>query len=332
LNLAGGCMGSNFVPGYLELLESGELHRRVEALRGMLGNCRLCARRCGADRSAGGKGACGAGSGLEVSSACVHTGEEPVLTGTVGVGNVFLAGCCLRCVYCQNHEISRPDSIGDPRRKTTPEELASVLLDFREKGCPTVGFVSPTHYAPQLVEALASAAERGFSLPVVYNTGGYDSPELLELLEGIFDIYLPDVKYADEKYSAAYSGVADYPRVAREALLEMHRQVGNLVMEDGVAGRGLLVRLLVLPGDVSGTADTLEFIARELGNDVYISLMSQYYPAYVAAEYPPLDRRLLPGEYAAAVEALERLGFGNGWVQDPVASPDNYLPGVDFSI
>jgi putative pyruvate formate lyase activating enzyme len=177
------------------------------------------------------------------------------------------------------------------------------------------------------------ATERGFRLPVIYNTGGYDSMELLPALDGLVDIYLPDLKYSDPEMSLLYSDAPDYPAAAREAVLEMYRQVGNLRVDpQGVASGGLLVRLLVLPGGISGTVETLEFLAREIGTDVFISLMSQYYPAHRAGEFPPLHRRLRPGEYRSAVAAMERLGFQNGWVQDPVTSPDTYLPGVDFSL
>jgi putative pyruvate formate lyase activating enzyme len=320
-------------PGYLRLLESGELDDRVGLLHEMLGNCRLCRRRCGADRLHGERGYCGAGGTLEVSSSCVHTGEEPVLTGNVGVGNVFLGRCNLACVFCQNHTISQPGPGSKVNWETSEEKVAGLLLDFQAGGCPTAGFVSPTHFAPQVFRAVALAAREGFRLPVIYNTGGYDSMELLRALDGLVDIYLPDLKYSDPAMSLAYSDAPDYPAASREAVLEMMRQVGTLRTDpDGVAFRGLLVRLLVLPGGISGTADTLDFLARNIGNDVFISLMSQYYPSHRAREFPPLDRRLLPREYEEAVSAMERLEFHNGWVQDPVTSPDSYLPGVDFSL
>lgn len=320
-------------PGYLRLLESGELDERITRLQEMLAECVLCRRRCGVDRLRGQRGYCGAGETLEMSSSCVHTGEEPVLTGNTGVGNVFLGRCNMACVYCQNHTISQPGPGRRPHWEISEEEVAGLLLDFQAGGCPTAGFVSPTHFAPQVFRAVAMAARRGFRLPVIYNTGGYDSMELLRALEGLVDIYLPDMKYGDPAMSLACSDAPDYPAASREAVLEMLRQVGNLRTDaDGVAYRGLLVRLLVLPGGISGTVDTLEFLARNAGNDVFISLMSQYYPAHMAREFPPLDRRLLPREYGEAVSAMERLGFHNGWVQDPVTSPDSYLPGVDFSL
>ncbi|MBN2609241.1 MAG: hypothetical protein JXA64_09005 [Candidatus Fermentibacteraceae bacterium] len=323
----------SYTPGCIRLLQRGELHRRVSLLREMLGECGLCMRNCGADRLGGMRGYCGAGETLEVSSSCVHTGEEPVLTGDTGVGNIFLGRCSMGCVYCQNHSISQPGPGKMPGWETTPSITADRLIRFQEIGCPTAGLVSPTHYAPQVFEAVAAAAERGFRLPVIYNTGGYDSPELLRLLDGMVDIYLPDIKYSDPAMALKYSDAPDYPAAARDAVLEMHRQVGELRTDDrGVAFRGLLVRLLVLPGGISGTEDTLNFLAREIGTGVHISLMSQYYPAHRAGGFPPLDRRLSPGEYRKAVSVMEELGFENGWVQDPVTSPDTYLPGVDFSI
>ncbi len=323
----------NFTPGYVRLMMEGRLLGKVRDLREMLTECRLCGHRCGVDRTAGEKGLCGAGMELEVASACLHRGEEPVLTGEVGVGNVFLGRCSLSCVYCQNHAISQPGKAETKAWHTTEDRLADILMGFQESGCPTAGFVSPTHFAPQIVGALETAARRGFRLPVIYNSGGYDSLELLEALDGVFDIYMPDFKYRDGTLSKKYSGAGNYPRVAMECLKEMHRQVGDLrVNSGGVAYRGLLVRHLVLPGGISGSLEVLEFIARELGTDVFISLMSQYYPAHSAKGYPPLDRGLEPGEYEAAVEALESLGFQNGWIQDPVTSPESYRPGVDFEI
>ncbi|MFO8184439.1 MAG: radical SAM protein [Candidatus Aegiribacteria sp.] len=320
-------------PGYLRMLERGELKKRVELLEDMLRKCRLCVRACGVDRLKGEKGFCGAGATLEVASSCVHTGEEPVLTGKTGVGNVFLGRCNMKCVFCQNHSISQP--AGDSRQAwlTTPEELAEELLRFQKQGCPTAGFVSPTHHAPRLFRAVAIAARKGLRLPVIYNTSGYDSPELLRLLDGMVDIYMPDFKYWDPGEARRYSEAPGYRRAAMEGIREMHRQVGDLRLSaGGTAEGGLLVRLLVLPGGVSGTERTLEFLAKELGTGVFISLMSQYYPAHRARRFPPLNRRLMPEEYASAVRVMEELGFENGWVQDPVTSPDSCLPGIDFPL
>lgn len=315
------------LPGYRRLLRSGELPDRLSPLRDLLRPCRLCHHRCGADRSAGETGICGAGARLEVAAACAHRGEEPVLGGERGVGNVFFGRCSLRCVYCQNGAISQPWPPPRPEWETTAETLAEILLGFQREGRPSAGFVTPTHFAPQIFEALALAAERGFSLPVIYNSSGYDSTELLERLEGLVDIYLPDFKYWEEEPAVAYSSAPGYPEAAKAALREMHRQVGGLVTDPaGLAVRGLIVRLLVLPNGLAGTEETLRFIAGELGTDVAVSLMSQYSPQHRAMEHPLLSRKLRPLEYWKAVEVLDELGFENGWIQDPVDSPDHYLP------
>ncbi|MCK4672180.1 MAG: radical SAM protein [Candidatus Aegiribacteria sp.] len=320
-----------YKPGYLRLLESGDLHHRIIMLRQHLEKCRLCPRKCEVNRIAGEKGFCGAGVTLEVASSCAHMGEEPVLTGKSGVGNIFLGRCNLRCVFCQNHSISQPEGSVPVSWRKTSEEAAEMLLDFQERGCKTVGLVSPTHYAPQIFEAVALAAEKGLRIPLIYNSSGYDSPELLKTLEGLVDIYLPDFKYWDSDYAEKYSAAADYPETARKAVLEMHRQVGQLRTDsDGVALRGLIIRLLVLPNGISGSEKVLRFIALKIGKDTFVSLMSQYNPMHHAKEYPLLSRKLKPYEYSEIEKVLLSLGFENGWTQDPVASPDNYLPGSDF--
>lgn len=320
-------------PGYLRMLENGTLRDRVSALMEHLVDCRLCPRKCGVNRNEGERGFCGAGFVLELSSSCVHRGEEPVLTGGVGVGNFFLGRCNLKCVFCQNHSISQPEEPVPESWRTKADDLAQKMLDFQSRGCPTVGFVSPTHYVPQIFQAVAIAAARGFHTPIIYNSGGYESPEVLELLHGMVDIYLPDFKYWDPSLGLRYSMAPDYPEVARRAVVQMYRQVGNLATnEDGVAFRGTIIRLLVLPGGLSGTKEILRFIAGEIGTDVYISLMSQYYPMHRAGEFPELSRTIDEREYSEVVETLETLGFSSGWTQDPVSSPENYLPGKDFRI
>ena len=206
-----------------------------------------------------------------------------------------------------------------------------MLLDFQKRGCKTIGFVSPTHYAPQIFEAVALAAEKGLRIPLIYNSSGYDSLELLKLLDGLVDIYLPDFKYWDSDYAEKYSAAADYPEAARKAVLEMHRQVGQLRADsDGVALQGLIIRLLVLPNRISGSGKVLRFIAEKIGKDTFVSLMSQYNPMHHAKEYPLLSRILKPYEYSEIEKVLLSLGFEHGWTQDPVTSPNNYLPGSDF--
>jgi len=302
-------------------------------LHQMLKSCSLCAHGCRVDRTAGERGLCGAGMELEVSSFCIHTGEEPVLTGQAGVANVFLARCSLNCVYCQNHTISQPREPEVSRWIRRGEQLPEKLLEMQSAGCPTAGFVTPTHYAPQLMSALEKAEETGFRIPVIYNTAAYDSPDLIRALDGMVDIYLPDLKYSSHSHAEKYSEAPGYVKNSRRCLQEMYEQVGPLQIDgSGVAVRGLMVRLLVLPGDLSGTLDSLDFIARDLGRDVSVSLMSQYYPAHRAREFPELDRRLSRREYDMAVDHLHRLGLEAGWVQDPVTSPDSYRPLVDFSL
>jgi len=298
------------------------LRERAGRLRELASPCRLCPHRCGARRDRGRRGLCGAGRELEVASTCVHHGEEPVLGGRRGVGNVFLAHCSLSCVYCQNHDISQTSR----RFPTEPRELTRTLMSFRDAGCPTAGFVTPTHYLPWILESLALAAEEGFDLPLIYNSSGYERVEVLELLEGVFDIYLPDARYWEEEYAVRYSGAPGYPEAARRALREMFRQAGPLrTGPDGMAESGLLVRLLVLPNGLSGTEQWLRFIARELSREVGVSLMSQYNPMHRAGEFPPLSRRLRPGEYARAREVLREEELRVGWVQG-MDSPESYLP------
>lgn len=322
-----------YIPGYLRLHEKGGLSSRIRDLKKLLAECRLCGRRCGVNRLSGETGYCESGKDLEVASSCLHRGEEPVLTGGFGVGNIFLGRCNMKCVFCQNHSISQPGGNTSSGWGSSAASLAEKLLQFQKQGCPTAGFVSPTHYAPQIFEALQLAVLKGFSLPVIYNTNGYDSMELLSLLDGLVDIYLPDFKYWNSEHGFIYSDTPDYPETARESIKEMYRQVGTLLTDpSGTALRGLIIRLLVLPGGIAGTGDVLRFIADELSNDVFVSLMSQYYPAHNARGFPLLGRKLSAEEYSAAVETLEELGFQNGWVQDPVTSPDNYRPGIDFEL
>lgn len=305
------------------MIAAAEIMRRAEKLAGSLSRCRLCAHRCGVNRLEGEQGVCGATAQLEVSSECVHHGEEPVLMGGGGVGNFFLAHCNMSCVYCQNHQISQTER----RYPRSEESVADSLLRFQRMGCPTAGFVSPTHYAPQILRAVAMAVERGFDLPLIYNTNCYDSPELVRALDGIFSIYLPDFRYWEDGYAVRYSSAPGYRKAAEEALEEMYRQVGGLkVGPDGVARSGVLVRLLVLPNGVSGTERTLRYIAERLSTDVGISLLAQYNPLHRAREFPLISRRLNRSEYASARRTLEELGFQSGYTQDVVLSPDSYLP------
>jgi len=320
-------------PGYQELLRSGELERRAAALEAMLSSCTVCPRNCGVDRHRE-LGTCATGADPVVASWTQHFGEEPVLSGRRGSGTVFLANCNLRCVFCQNHDISqRPrDFMG---RSISHDELAGVFLELQDRGCHNLNWVSPTHQVPQLVRSLVLAAQRGLSLPVVHNTNAYDSVEVLRLLDGVVDVWLPDLKYADRDAGAVCSRVPDYPERAREALGEMFRQVGEVweLAPDGTLLRGLLVRVLVLPNGLAGVEESLRWIAENLSPRVGIALMAQYYPAHLAGRsegYPLLSRPISAGEWDRALEALDRHMEGDHHlVQDFREAPAYYRP--DFS-
>ena len=322
-----------FRPGYVELVHSVELGDRVERLAAMLERCTVCPRECGVDRRKD-LGTCAAGANPVVASWTAHFGEEPVISGRRGSGTVFLANCNLRCVFCQNHDISqRPKTFVG--RSMTTGEVAAIFLELQDRGCHNINWVSPSHQVPQLVRALDTAARRGLSLPIVYNTNAYDSVEVLRLLDGVVDVYLPDLKYACADAGREASRIPDYPDRARAALAEMYRQVGGdwEVGPDGTLNRGLLVRLLVLPNDLAGIEESLRWIASELSPAVGISLMSQYHPSHLAARpgrYPLLSRPISAGEWGRALAALERLTTGDHrWIQDHRLAPAYYLP--DFS-
>ena len=314
----------NARPAYLALLESGELDRRVEALLDLLEECRVCPRNCRTRRLRNRRGVCRTGRLAEVASFCVHRGEEPCISGRNGSGTVFFAHCNLHCLFCQNHEISQEWRPGEAA--LTAEELAEVYLTLQRQGVHNLNWVSPSHVVPQAVEALALAARKGLRLPVVYNSGGYDAASTLQLLDGIVDIYMPDFKYFEEGCARELSDAVGYVPNAQAALQEMWRQVGPLRLdENGIAERGLLVRHLVLPNGLSQTAEVLHFLAGSLGREVAVSLMAQYFPRHRAASHPLLSRPLGAGEYARAVEALEREGLTEGYVQ-ALESAAHYLP------
>ncbi len=292
---------------YLALHASGELARRAAAARARMERCDLCARYCRVDRTRLLRGVvCRTGGRAIVHGWGPHHGEERPLSGWAGSGTVFFSGCNLRCVFCQNWEISW-ERVG---REVTAGELAAILLDVQAQGCHNVNLVSPSHVVAPILEAVAIATGRGLALPLVYNTGGYDSPEALALLDGVVDVYMPDMKYADADAARRYSSVRDYWPVNQAAVREMHRQVGDLVLDGrGIARRGLLVRHLVLPGGLAGTATVLAFLAREISRDTYVNLMDQYRPCHRAHEFPPLNRRITTQEFDAAVGAAHELGL-----------------------
>ena len=317
-------------PGYLDLLESGELERRVERLYGLLSRCTVCPRDCGNDRLAGVLASCASGADPVVSAYTPHFGEEPCLSGTAGAGNVFFGNCNLRCVYCQNWQISQ-DWAAQRKNEVSVERLAEMLLELQERGCHNIGFVSPTHYAPQMAKAVLLAARRGLELPIVYNTNAYDSVEVLRLLEGIVDVYLPDLKYAEDDAGSQFSKVPEYSRRSREAIAEMYRQKGSRLVfgDDGLLKSGLLVRLLVLPNGVAGVEDSLSWIAEALSPRVAVSLMAQYYPIHRAAQsdkYSALSRSITPEEWEQALAALEANGMENGYHQELETANRYYRP------
>lgn len=320
-------------PKYLTLLEANELETRVERLEAILRACTVCPKDCGNNRLNDEIAACYSGRLPIVSSYTAHFGEEPCLSGTKGAGNIFFGNCNLRCVYCQNYQISQTWK-EQKKNEITHERLAEMMLELQERGCHNIGFVSPTHFAPQMARAIMIAAEKGLRLPIVYNTNSYDSVEVLKLLDGIVDIYLPDLKYADSDAGFQYSKVRDYSIHARAALREMHRQMGDELVfdENGLLIKGLMIRLLVLPNDVAGIAENLRWIRDELSPKTAISLMAQYYATNRAAtdeRYILLSRRISEREWFEAVSLLGDLGIEEGFMQEYESASHYYRP--DFT-
>jgi len=300
--------GRDFEAAYMALYRSGELQARARAAVEGLKDCRVCPRDCGVDRLAGKQATCKTGRYALVSSYFPHMGEEDPLRGWRGSGTIFFSMCNLRCVFCQNYDISQVRSGSE----TMPEQLARMMLKLQQMGCHNINFVTPEHVVPQVLEALAPAVERGLRLPIVYNTSAYDSLESLRLLDGVVDIYMPDFKIWDERLSLRYLKAKDYPAAARAALKEMHRQVGALKMDErGLARRGVLVRHLVMPGDVAGTASTMHFLAEELSPDTYVNIMAQYHPAGKVAgdKYLEIGRRPSGSEMDQAYAAARAAGL-----------------------
>lgn len=300
-------------PGYLTLHETGALSERARILEEKLESCTLCPRRCRVNRRAGETGACGVAAGAKVAAINIHPWEEPPVSGPRGSGTVFFSGCTMKCLFCQNYPISQLGA----GRIMSPEELAAGMMKLQGRGAANINLVTPTHQVGAFVRSLALAVPLGLRIPIVYNTSGYESLETLRLLEGIVDVYLPDIKYADPKAARLCSRRPDYVRVNREALREMWRQVGPLRLDEaGVARRGMLVRHLVLPEDLSGTRDCISFLSREFGPDVWVSLMDQYFPAHKAHGTPPLDRKITRAEYQSACDLLAEFEIENGFVQE----------------
>ena len=320
-------------PSYLNLLRTGELLERVESLEAMLERCTVCPKNCLNNRLNNEVAACYSGRLPIVSSYTAHFGEEPALVGTHGAGNIFFGNCNLRCAYCQNYQISQTHK-EQLQNEITHERLAEIMLELQAKGCHNINFVSPTHFAPQMARSIFIAAERGLQLPIVYNTNAYDAVEVLQLLDGVVTVYLPDLKYADNEAGYLYSKVSGYTDYARRAIAEMYRQTGDELMfdEHGVLQRGLIIRLLVLPNEMGGIRESLDWIRDELSPRVAISLMAQYYPTHQAAtnnRYVLLSRRVSETEWVRAVNLLDEFGMQEGWLQEFDGSAFYYRP--DFS-
>jgi putative pyruvate formate lyase activating enzyme len=303
----GTVLAEQFEPAYLHLHRSGELKRRVAEAYARLEACDICARECGVNRRLSTEGAgCHTGERATVSSYGPHFGEETPLVGRGGSGTIFFSWCNLACQYCQNYEISQA-GMG---QEIEPEDLARMMLSLQSQGCHNINFVSPSHVVPQILAGLLIAAQAGLHLPLVYNTGGFDSLKTLALLDGVVDIYMPDIKYADASVARRYSKIRDYPAANQAAVSEMHRQVGDLETDGrGVAQRGLLVRHLVLPERLAGTAEIVRFLRDTVSPNTYINVMAQYRPCYRAGEHPPLDRSITNDEYAEAVRLAEEAGL-----------------------
>jgi putative pyruvate formate lyase activating enzyme len=320
-------------PSYLKLLTTGALATRVATLEALLERCTVCPKDCLSNRLNNEIAACYSGRMPIVSSYTAHFGEEPALVGTRGAGNIFFGNCNLRCAYCQNYQISQKRN-EQLKNEITHERLAEILLELQTKGCHNVNFVSPTHFAPQMARSILIAAERGLRLPIIYNTNAYDSVEVLRLLDGIVDVYLPDLKYADNEAGYLYSKVSGYKDHARRAIAEMYRQIGDELIfdENGVLQRGLIIRLLVLPNEIGGIRESLEWIRDELSPRVAISLMAQYYPTHQTAtnnRYVLLSRRVSETEWLRATTLLAEFGMEEGWLQEFDGSAFYYRP--DFN-
>jgi putative pyruvate formate lyase activating enzyme len=293
-------------PSYLKLFREEGLSERIEKAVALMASCSLCPRECGTNRLEGDLGICETGRKAIVSSYNAHFGEESPIVGRYGSGTIFMGGCNLLCSFCQNYEISHlKEGV-----EVGPEQMASMMIHLAERGCHNINFVTPTHVVPQLLEALAQAAEQGLNIPLVYNSSGYDKKETLEILDGIIDIYMPDFKFWDGNWAERYCQASDYSERAKEALKEMHRQVGDLVIDDqGLAVRGLLVRHLVMPDDIAGSEKVFEFIADEISPNTYVNVMDQYRPCGDAHKDEYINRRLSSREFRNATAAARRAGL-----------------------
>ncbi len=295
-----------FQPGYLHLHKTGKLRERIETARELLKECQICPRRCKANRLENKTGVCKTGRLPKVSSYNPHFGEESPLVGLHGSGTIFITSCNLGCVFCQNYDISH---LGDGH-EISIERFAGMMVELQNMGCHNINFVTPTHVVPQILEALPIAIADGLNVPLVYNTGGYDLVETLQLLEGVFDVYMPDFKFADSETAGRLCKARDYPTMARMAIREMHRQVGDLVVDaHGIAERGLIVRHLIMPNGLAGTREVMRFLAHEVSPHTYVNVMDQYRPCGLAREYPEINRRISIEEFEDALQMARDEGI-----------------------
>lgn len=300
-------------PSYITSHKNGRLKKASAAARSLLESCEICPRRCKVNRLKDKRGYCRTGRHSVVYSYMAHRGEEPPLSGSRGSGTIFFSNCNMSCVYCQNFDFSQKGA----GKEISASDLAGIMLSLQEEGVHNINFVTPTHVMPQILEALEIAVMQGLRVPLVYNTGGYELAEMIEVLGGIVDIFLPDMRYADEKHARRYSDAPDYPLYNRAAVRVMHRQAGAAVFDDdGIMSRGLIIRHLVLPGGLAGTGDIMKFIARKLSPETYITLMSQYSPYFKALQTAGVARRITESEYEDAQKIMADYGLGNGWVQE----------------
>ncbi len=296
----------SFEPAYIKTFEEGLLGDKIATVYDILSACELCPRRCGVDRLSGETGVCNTGKNAMVSSYNPHFGEEAPLVGSRGSGTIFFTYCNLMCLFCQNYDISH-EGYG---QEVSAEQIAAMMLALQEQGCHNINFVTPSHVVPHILSAVEIAVQNGLNVPLVYNTGGYDRVETLKVLEGVFDIYMPDFKFWDPEIAQSACEAPDYPEIAREALLEMHRQVGDLIIDDrGIAQRGVLIRHLVLPNGLAGTREVMQFIAAKISPNSYVNVMSQYRPCGRAAEVNGLSSYLPPGDYRQALELARQAGI-----------------------
>lgn len=299
-------MTNELRPNYLNLFNSGDLEVRAKEAYKHLAICDVCALKCPVDRLSGKYGACHTGEFAKVSNYGPHLGEEDPLRGWRGSGTMFFTRCNLRCQYCQNYDISQSNYGNEVK----PEEIAAIMLELQSYGCHNINFVSPSHVVPQILSAVLIAAQLGLKIPLVYNTGGYDSLEMLKLLDGVIDIYMPDMKYGDKRLAHKFSKIPNYPAINQQAVKEMHRQVGDLIIDKrGIAQRGLLVRHLILPNNIAGTESILLFLAKEISRNTYLNLMDQYRPSFKAHLYPELNRNVTHDEFNKAVQLAKSLGL-----------------------